>query len=138
MPARRFPPPWTLDEQNDACFIIRDRHGQALAYVYFEDEPGRQTAAKPLSKDEARRITVNFAKLPAAAVVSQGPGFFPYLARNALSNDAVHRCRRDIGVWSHLIDVNVIGSSRHSLRGSSTFCFVREVKKGRRGSDSAG
>jgi hypothetical protein len=53
---RRFPPPWTLDVQNNACFIVRDHNRQALAYVYFEDEPGRQTAAKLLSKDEARRI----------------------------------------------------------------------------------
>jgi hypothetical protein len=62
--ARRFPLPWTLDEANDACFIVRDHNGQALAYVYFEDEPGRQTAAKLLSKEEARRIAVNVAKLP--------------------------------------------------------------------------
>jgi len=33
--ARRFPPPWTLDEANDACFIVRDHNGQALAYVYL-------------------------------------------------------------------------------------------------------
>jgi len=64
MTARRFPPPWTLDEANDACFIVRDHNKQALAYVYFEDEPGRQTAAKLLSKDEARRIAANIAKLP--------------------------------------------------------------------------
>jgi hypothetical protein len=32
--------------------------------VYIEDEPGRQAAAKLLSKDEARRIAVNIAKLP--------------------------------------------------------------------------
>jgi len=42
MPApRRFAPPWTLDVANNACFIVRDHNGQALAYVYFEDEPGR-------------------------------------------------------------------------------------------------
>jgi hypothetical protein len=57
--ARRFPPPWTIDEANDACFIVK---GQALAYVYFENEPERRAAADPLTKDEARRIAVNFAK----------------------------------------------------------------------------
>jgi hypothetical protein len=27
------PPPWTIDETNDACFIVRDSTRQALAYV---------------------------------------------------------------------------------------------------------
>jgi hypothetical protein len=48
----------------DACFVVRDSNGQQLAYVYFEDEPGRRSAAKLLSKDEARRIAVNIVKLP--------------------------------------------------------------------------
>jgi len=30
--------------------------GQKLAYVYFEDGPGRRSPAKLLSKDGARRI----------------------------------------------------------------------------------
>jgi hypothetical protein len=38
---RRFPPPWSVDEM-EACFVIRDHSGQKLAYVYFEDEPGRR------------------------------------------------------------------------------------------------
>jgi hypothetical protein len=62
--ARRFPPPWTIDEMNDACFIVRDRNGQTLGYFYFEEEPGRRAAAKLLTRDEARRIVVNIAKLP--------------------------------------------------------------------------
>jgi hypothetical protein len=28
-PARRFPPPWIVEEHNDACFIVRDATGQA-------------------------------------------------------------------------------------------------------------
>ena len=60
--ARRFPSPW-IAEETDACFIIRDHNGYALAYVYFEEEPGRP-AAKLLSKDEARRIAANITKLP--------------------------------------------------------------------------
>jgi hypothetical protein len=52
--ARRFPPPWTVEEQ-DACFVVRDANGQQLAYIYFEDEPGRRSAAKLLTRDEARR-----------------------------------------------------------------------------------
>jgi len=29
-PARRFPPPWFVEEQ-DACLVVRDHSGQALA-----------------------------------------------------------------------------------------------------------
>ena len=63
MPERRFPPPWSVEE-TDACFIVRDANGQALAYVYFEQERGRRSAAKLLTRDEARRIAANIAKLP--------------------------------------------------------------------------
>ena len=36
--ARRFPPPWIVEEHNDACFIVKDATGQALGYFYFEEE----------------------------------------------------------------------------------------------------
>jgi hypothetical protein len=44
---------------------VKDSGGQQLAYVYYENEPGRRSAAKLLTKDEARRIAVNIASLPA-------------------------------------------------------------------------
>jgi len=40
---------------------VRDHDGQQLAYVYFKDEP--TISGKLLSKDEARRIATNIAKL---------------------------------------------------------------------------
>ena len=63
MPDRRFPPPWTVEE-TQPCFIVRDHNRQALAFVYCEDEAGRRTTAKMLTRDEARRIAANTAKLP--------------------------------------------------------------------------
>jgi len=44
--------------------IVTDSAEQKLAYIYFEEEPGRRAAAKLMTKDEARRIAVNLARLP--------------------------------------------------------------------------
>jgi hypothetical protein len=67
MSGRGFTSPWTV-EDHDACFIVRDANGQALGYFYFEEDAGRRSAAKLLSKDEARRIAVNFARSTALAL----------------------------------------------------------------------
>jgi hypothetical protein len=66
MPARRFPPPWSVDEL-DACFVVRDHRGQGLAYIYYENELRPAISRKLLTKDEARRIAANIAKLPEPA-----------------------------------------------------------------------
>jgi hypothetical protein len=52
---RRFPPPWSVEEL-DACFVVTDSTRQRIAYVHFEDDPERRSAAKLLSRDEALRI----------------------------------------------------------------------------------
>jgi endo-1,4-beta-D-glucanase Y len=62
-PTRCFPPSWSVEVASN-CFIVRDADGQALSYVYYESEPGRRSAAKLLTRDEARRIAANVAKLP--------------------------------------------------------------------------
>jgi len=41
MSSRRFPPPWSITEL-EACLVV-DGAGQKLAYVYFEEEPGRRS-----------------------------------------------------------------------------------------------
>ena len=56
----RFPPPWVVEE-TPACFIVRDRAGQALAHLYYEEWDGR-SPAKLLTKDEARRSAMGVAK----------------------------------------------------------------------------
>jgi hypothetical protein len=45
-------------------------NGQALAYVYFEEEPGRRAPAKLLTR--ARRIAANIAKLPDGHQLARG------------------------------------------------------------------
>jgi hypothetical protein len=49
---------------NDACFIVKDRNAYALAYVYYEEEPGCRSAANLLARDDAWRIAADIAKLP--------------------------------------------------------------------------
>jgi hypothetical protein len=56
-------PPWSVEDIG-AAIVVKDSNGQQLAYVYYEDEPQRRTSTKLLTKDGARRIAANIAKLP--------------------------------------------------------------------------
>jgi len=52
VPARRFPP--AMDRRRD----------RAVLHCPREDESGRRTIGKLLTRDEVRRIAANIAKLP--------------------------------------------------------------------------
>jgi hypothetical protein len=58
-----LPPPWSVEETN-ACFIVRDANGQALAYVYFEGEPGLARCGASAHPRRGPAIAANIAKLP--------------------------------------------------------------------------
>jgi hypothetical protein len=45
-------------------YVVRDASGQALAYLYSRDNPTEALQAKMLTKDEARRLAINIARLP--------------------------------------------------------------------------
>jgi hypothetical protein len=62
-PAGRFRPPWHADP-TPGGYVVRDAKGQALTYVYSRDNDAEARQAKMLTKDEARRIAVNIARLP--------------------------------------------------------------------------
>jgi hypothetical protein len=54
---------WTV-EPLDAGYKVVDANGQALAFVYGVDDLRDARIAKSLTRDEARRIASNIAKLP--------------------------------------------------------------------------
>ena len=60
---RSLPAPWSIEELEE-CFIVRDANERILAQIYFEDEDSRRTKRR-FTRDKARRIATNIAKLPA-------------------------------------------------------------------------
>lgn len=58
----RLPAPWTAKETSGG-YVVEDAEGRAVAYVYGEDKQSIGTGFK-LTKDQARRIAVNVARLP--------------------------------------------------------------------------
>ena len=96
---RRFPPPWTVDEYRGSSYIVRDANNFAVAYVYFELEPGRRAAAKLMTKDEARKIAANIAKLPELLSSAAGVSCFTDLRKRAAQSHNTERfLRRRVNV----------------------------------------
>ena len=62
-PPRRFLRRWKVIK-TDRLFEIRDAVDVHLASIYFEDEPGRRSMMRQLSKYEARRLAEQIVRLP--------------------------------------------------------------------------
>jgi K+/H+ antiporter YhaU regulatory subunit KhtT len=60
---RRFPALWSVREL-EQVFVVTDANGQAVAYTYFRRDENEARQACVLTRDEARRIAANIAKLP--------------------------------------------------------------------------
>jgi hypothetical protein len=58
---RRYPPPWRVEEHGKS-YIVKDGLGQALAYVYFDDE--RQVAVRRVSKADALQLARAMTRIP--------------------------------------------------------------------------
>ena len=61
--ARRFPPPWTIDEANDACFIVRDNTGRRSAISISRMSPAGDQRPS-CSPGTRRQMAATFAKPP--------------------------------------------------------------------------
>jgi len=68
--ARCFPPSWTVEDIG-ATFAVKDNAGQKLAYVYYEEEPGRR-AARQHSLVSANASDTDPASLLAVFVADDG------------------------------------------------------------------
>ena len=78
MPPDRIVPPFKLIEHAES-FEVKDAGKRHLAYIYFEDEPSRQSSMNRVSKAEAKALAGIFmraliaeAKLKVAGTL--GPG----------------------------------------------------------------
>jgi hypothetical protein len=64
MTRRRYPPPWKVEEHSES-YIVTDSMGQRLAFVYFEDEPTRQSSMKRIGKGDAWQLAHAITRIPA-------------------------------------------------------------------------
>jgi hypothetical protein len=58
-----FALPFQLLERGES-FVVANATGHPLAYVYHEDEPGRRAVTKRLTREDARRLATQIARLP--------------------------------------------------------------------------
>jgi hypothetical protein len=61
--ARRFPKPWKVCN-SDGAYWVEDANGNQFGFTYFRDDLAGTIGRAYLSRDEARRMASNIAKLP--------------------------------------------------------------------------
>lgn len=55
--------PWILHEGEES-FRVDTASGTHLAYFYYENEPGRRAVTHRMTREEARRLALEFQRLP--------------------------------------------------------------------------
>jgi hypothetical protein len=50
--------------ENDESVVVANAAGYPLAYVYHEDERGRRTVTRRLTREDARKLATQIARLP--------------------------------------------------------------------------
>ena len=68
---RRFPPPWSVEESGRVLHRETQLRSQALAYVYYEDEPGR--AFRNYSRDVVNSCNAIHARRGDPSSVERSP-----------------------------------------------------------------
>jgi hypothetical protein len=113
---RRFVRPWSVTER-DGAYEVRDGAGLNLATVHFEDQPARQSQLQRLSKDEARRVAAQIARLPTLLRIEKGidPG-------EAWSRDRDKRRRRRLYNYASRTARCPPNSSAGPARASAVSC----------------
>ena len=91
----RSPPSRSVEELH-GCIIVWDQDDQtALVYVYYEDNPVRRGVAKLLTREKARQVAANIAKLPADAT----PEAALAISERVASESALLRAMFDVGYF---------------------------------------
>jgi len=54
---------WSVEDIGD-CFAVKASNGRPLIFIYYGEGGGRRSLARLLTRNAARRIAANIAKLP--------------------------------------------------------------------------